>query len=228
VSDRHLDREISKLKRESLALGAMIEEGLFKSFKAYELRSLKLSEEVIAADEAINEREVEIEESCLKALALYHPSGSELRMIVALMKIANDLERIGNRAVGIAWQAHSLSYLKPCEVPKSMSDMAVQTKRMLRLSLESLINLNIASAREVLAADDEIDAMNREHFEWVRKAIEAKPTDTEALLSHLLVSRGLERIADHATNVAEDVIYLIEGEIVRHGRSRSRTKSAMA
>ncbi len=220
MADRHLERAVAKLKRETLSLSALVEEGLFRSFKAYEQRSTNLAEEVIAADQVIDEREAEIEEECLQVLAMYQPTGRDLRIVVALMKIIDELERIGDRAVNIAWQAHSLSIIKPVEMPPSMAEMATKTKACLRVSLEALVNLELKGAWEVLSADDEIDSLNREHGEMIRQQIEKSPSDTEAYLSHLSVSRSLERIADHVTNLAEDVIYMVEGEMVRQGKKR--------
>jgi phosphate transport system protein len=222
VSDKRIDRAIEKLKREILGLGALVEEGLFLSFKAYEQRNGAGAEHVIEADSVIDEREVEIEEECLKTLALYQPTGRELRMTIAVMKMTNDLERIGDCAVNIAWQAHSLAYLKPIEAPATMGEMAAKTKSMLRSCLESLVNLDLNAAWGVLASDDEIDVMNREHKEWLLQKIQSQPANAESLLFHMSVSKNLERIADHVTNRAEDIIYMVDGEIVRHGRTQRK------
>lgn len=220
MADKHLARAVARIRKETLSVGALVEESLFKAFKAYEQRSATVAEEVVQADETIDEREIEIEEECLQVLAMYQPTGSDLRSVVSLMKINDELERIGDRGVNIAWQAHSLSYLRPVSSPESMSEMATKTKTVLRVSLEALVNLEIKGAWDVLSADDEIDALNRQHHEALRQQIEQSPKDTEALLAHLAVSRSLERIADHVTNLAEDVIYMVEGEIVRHGKKR--------
>jgi phosphate transport system protein len=222
VSDKRIDRAIEKLKREILALGALVEEGLFLSFKAYEQRNGVAAEQVIESDTVIDEREVEIEEECLKTLALYQPTGRDLRMTVAVMKMTNDLERIGDCAVNIAWQAHSLAYLKPIEAPSTMGEMAAKTKSMLRSCLESLVNLDLNAAWGVLASDDEIDVLNREHKEWLLQKIQSQPANAESLLFHMSVSKNLERIADHVTNLAEDIIYMVDGEIVRHGRAQRK------
>lgn len=220
MSDKHLERAIGALKRETLGLGALVEEGLFRAFKAYEQRSASTAEEVIAADQLIDQKEVEIEEECLKTLALYQPTGTNLRMTVALMKMANDLERIGGCAVNISWQAHSLSYLKPVGGPDCIGEMALKVKSLFRSSLDALINLDIESAWGVLSCDDEIDAMNRQHLEWGKSRIQSAPGDTEALLLHIFVSRSLERVADLVVNLAEDLIYMVDGDIVRHGKKR--------
>ena len=222
MSDKRIDRAIEKLKRETLALGALVEEGLFHAFKAYEQRNGSAAEQVIASDTVIDQREVDLEEECLKTLALYQPTGQDLRMTVAVMKMTSDLERIGDCSVNIAWQAHSLAYLKPIDAPATMGDMAAKTKTVLRSSLESLVNLDLNAAWGVLASDDEIDILNREHKEWVLQQIRAHPAEAESLLFHLAVSKNLERIADHATNLAEDVIYMIDGDIVRHGRAQKK------
>jgi phosphate transport system protein len=222
VSDKRIDRAIEKLKREILGLGALVEESLFLAFKAYEQRNGAAAESVIESDAVIDAREVEIEEECLKALALYQPTGRELRMTIAVMKMTNDLERIGDCAANISWQAHSLAYVKPVEAPSTMGEMAAKTKSMLRSCLEALVNLDLNAAWGILASDDEIDVLNRQHKEWLLKRIQASPADAESLLYHMSVSKNLERVADHVTNLAEDIIYMVEGEIVRHGRAQRK------
>lgn len=226
--DKRIERAIEALKRETLALGALVEEGLYRSFKAYDQRSAALADEVISGDEHIDRKEVEIEEECLKALALYQPTGAELRLTVALMKMADGLERMGGCAVNIAWQAHSLSFLKPVAAPDTMGEMAQKAKGLFRRSIEALINRDLGSAWSVLSSDDEIDALNRAHLTWVQSRIKESPSDTEALLLHLFVSRNLERLADLVINLAEDVIYMVDGEIVRQGRARPKAKDILS
>lgn len=213
---KHLEREVDRLKRKILSLSAMVEESVYKAVKSVEERNPEMAQAVIAADEDIDSFEVEVEEDCLKTLALHQPVAIDLRFIIAVLKINNDLERIGDLAVNIAHRSESLSKRKKVSAIFQFQHMSSRVKSMLRRSLESLVNMDTAIAREVCAADDEIDAMNREMQQQIRESIRKNPEDLEALLYFISVSRNLERIADHATNIAEDVIYMAEGEIVRH------------
>jgi phosphate transport system protein len=157
-----------------------------------------------------------MEEECLKILALHQPVGSDLRLIVAILKINNDLERIGDLSVNIAERAVFLASPETIDIPLDFARMAENVESMLRRSLDALVNTDLAAAHEVLEADDEVDAINREMYVQVQDAIRQHPQRVERLIHLLSASRHLERIADHATNIAEDVIYMIEGEIVRH------------
>jgi phosphate transport system protein len=209
-------REISLLNGLILALGATVEENVHKAVQAFETRNTELAETIIAADADINEREVELEEECLKALALHQPVAIDLRFIVAVLKINNDLERIADLAVNIAERAVSLSRREPVTLPFDFSRMVTVTKTMLRQSLDALVEMDTARAHEVLMADDEVDRINREMYGQVAQRMREHPEQLESCLHYLTTSRYLERIADHATNIAEDVIYMVDGEIVRH------------
>jgi len=149
-------------------------------------------------------------------LALHQPVAGDLRFIVAILKINSDLERMGDLAVNIAERAAFLASRERPETPLDLTLMAEKTKEMVRTSLDALMNRDSRLARETLAADDGVDAMNREMYIRIQDAIRRKPEQLESLIHLLSCSRHLERIADHATNVAEDVIYMIEGVIVRH------------
>lgn len=212
----HLLREIETLKKEILMLGAMAEQAVREATQAIEDRDETLARKVIANDLTLDEMEVQVEEGCLKILALHQPVAIDLRFIIAVLKINNDLERVGDLAVNVAERAAFLATQPPVDVSFDFQEMARKARQMLKKSLDALVNLSAKQAREVLAGDDEIDAMNRQMFLIVQNAIHARPEQTEALVHMLSASRHLERIADHATNIAEDVIYMIEGEIVRH------------
>lgn len=216
----HVERASHRLKQELMLLGSLVEESVFRAVKAVQLRDQKLAEEIFDADDEIDRREVDIEEECLKILALHQPTGTDLRLIMGAIKMTNELERIGDLAVKIGYCAHSLSLVRPIEVLPNFDLMARCAKRMLRCCLEAVVDLNVQQAWEVLTSDDEIDVMNRENFNLVQTRLEAEPTNSEALLYLLTVSQSLERIADHATNIAEDVIYMVQGEIVRHGNAK--------
>jgi len=160
--------------------------------------------------------EVDVEEECLKILALYQPVAIDLRFIITALKINNDLERIGDLAVNIAERSEFLARQPEVHVPLDLEKMTEKTQSMLTKSLDALVNMDCDLAHQVCAADDEVDAMNRQMYLTVQDGIRQHPEQLESLIHLLSASRHLERIADHATNIAEDVIYMAEGQIVRH------------
>jgi len=213
---KHLEREIESLKKLILALSATVEDNVYKAVRSLTERDSALAEEIIKSDVAVDQTEVAIEEECLKVLALNQPVAGDLRFLVAILKINNDLERMGDLAVNIAERAMFLATREKPDVPLNLPLMAEKTKAMMKKSLDSLMKQDTALAYEVLATDDEIDAMNREMYGQIQAAIRRKPEQLESFIHLLSCSRHLERIADHATNIAEDVIYMIDGVIVRH------------
>ncbi|NLF25965.1 MAG: phosphate signaling complex protein PhoU [Deltaproteobacteria bacterium] len=213
---RHFVREIEKLKERLLALCAVVEETVYDAMRALRERDLVLAQKIIDSDTTIDESEVEIEEECLKILALHQPVATDLRYVVAILKINNDLERIGDTAGNIAARAKSICALGSVDLPPELEEMTIKTKKMVRDSLQSLINLDADMARGVCHADVEIDQLNRRMYDLTHSAISKDSSRSESYIMILSVSRNLERIADLTTNIAEDVIYLIEGEIVRH------------
>lgn len=217
---QHLQREIDKLKKEILSLGATVENSVQMAVKAIDERDSDLAEKVIESDFDIDRAEVELEEDCLKVLALHQPVAIDLRFIIAVLKINNDLERIGDLAVNIAERVRFLSSQPDIRIPFDLQGLVEKTRWMLRYSLDSLVKLDTTIARQVCTADDEVDNINREMYDLVKDAIRAHPEHLDALIPYLSVSRYLERIADHATNIAEDVIYMVEGVIARHRAER--------
>lgn len=213
---RHLVTEIEKLKKEILGLGALVEETVSKAVKAVVQRNVRLADSIIESDSVIDQKEVEIEEECLKILALHQPVAIDLRFIIAVLKMNNDLERIADLAGNIASRARSLSLLPPVELPFDLEEMTVAVKKMLKETLDALINLDGNLAHEICRSDDAVDEMNRKVYKAVQDKIKEDPAHVESYILALSVSRNLERIGDHATNIAEDVIYMIEGRIVRH------------
>jgi phosphate transport system protein len=212
----HLQREIENLKKKILSLGAKVETAVREAALSLETGDAGLAQKIIENDFKIDQAEVEVEEDCLKILALHQPVAIDLRFIVAVLKINNDLERIGDLAVNIAERAAFLAAQLRVGVSLDFAGMAHKTQLMLKKSLDALVNLSAGLANEVCACDDEIDAMNRRMYIIVQEAIHTYPEQVESLIHLLSASRHLERIADHATNIAEDVIYMIEGKIVRH------------
>ena len=213
----HLQREIERLKRQLLGLCALVEEQVERAVRALLERDGALAQAVERRDLEIDHREVEMEEECLKILALHQPVAADLRLIVAALKINNDLERIGDLAVNIARKAASSASGPPMEIPFDLAGMWQKTQSMLRDSLDALVNLNPALASQVCARDSEVDTMKKEIRQTAEQMMQKEPTKVPALLTLLAVSRNLERVADHATNIAEDVIYMAEGRIIRHG-----------
>jgi phosphate transport system protein len=213
---RHLQQEIEKLQTKLLELVATAKDAVEKAVKSVDDRDAELAQAVVDGDVEIDRAEVNLEEDCLKILALYQPVATNLRLIVSVMKINNDIERIGDLAVNIAERTLFLCTEPPVEAPSDLAEMRAKALAMLTGSLDSLVRRDTKRAREVRAGDDEVDDLNRQIFREFSAAVRKNPDHVECLLSYLSVGRHLERIADYATNIAEDVIYLMEGEIVRH------------
>lgn len=212
----HMKSEIEKLKTKLLALSAQVEQQLWLAVKSIKERNAELARRVIDHDYEIDKDEVDIEEECLKILALYQPVAVDLRFIVTAFKINNDLERIGDLSVNIAERSDFLARHAPVEVPFDFDLMAEKVQTMLRDSIAALVNLDCFHAHGVCRRDDEVDALNKEMYQLVKQGILSHPDQIESLIHLLSVSRHLERVGDHATNIAEDVIYMVEGQIVRH------------
>ncbi|MCD4830199.1 MAG: phosphate signaling complex protein PhoU [Anaerohalosphaeraceae bacterium] len=223
----HLKKEIENLKKELLTLCGMVEDSLFQAVKSIKKRDVKLAEKVIDSDIEIDRMEVKVEEDCLKVLALHQPVAIDLRFIITALKINNDLERIGDLAVSIAENSRFLSAQKPIDMLFDFETMAEKTQAMVKKSLDALVNIDCDLASQVCEDDDEIDAINRQMYDQTKRQMKQTPENIETLIHLLSVSRHLERIADHATNIAEDVIYMVKGEIVRHNPSSS-SKTAPA
>jgi phosphate transport system protein len=213
---KHLQREIENLKKQLLALGARIETSVRDATLSIEKRDADMAQKIIANDISIDETEVEIEEDCLKILALHQPVAIDLRFIVAVLKINNDLERIGDLAVNIAERAVFLAGQPRVKVSFDLVEMAHNAQSMLKQSLDALVNHDVKLAHNVCASDDIVDGMNRQMYLKVQEAILKNPEQISSLIHLLSASRHLERIADHTTNIAEDVIYMIDGQIFRH------------
>jgi phosphate transport system protein len=209
-------REIENLKKLILSLGAIVEEQIQRSLLALERRDSELADGVIARDREVDSLEILIEEECLKILALYQPVAKELRFVVAVLKMNNDLERMGDLASNIARRAKYLSKKEKIDLISEFSSMGDKVQQMVKKSLDALVNTDINLAREVLAADDEVDRLTKQMLKRTIHAIERDPERTKDYFSVRSISKNLERIADSATNIAEDVVYLCSGEIIRH------------
>ncbi|MBN2380209.1 phosphate signaling complex protein PhoU [candidate division WOR-3 bacterium] len=217
---RHLQREVNKLKKKILKLGKVVQENLDDAICSVKAPDVELSKKVIQRDALIDLMEVETEEECLKLMALYQPVAIDLRFIIAALKMNNDLERIGDLAVNIAEQTETLSGKKRIKVPFDFDVMSEKVQIMLSNAMDATLNMDVGLARQVCKADDEVDEIHVGMYSKVQEVIVKHPDWADYLIRYLSVSRYLERIADHATNIAEDVIYLVEGEISRHGIGR--------
>ncbi len=213
---KHFQNEVEKLKKKILFLAASVEESLQNALKSITDNDLDLAEKVVTADESIDALEVEVEEECLKILALHQPVASDLRYVIAVLKINNDLERIADLAVNIAKRTQSVAGLSEREIPFNLYAMFDIVVSMVRESVAALITSDAELARRVCTDDNAVDRRHKQAYQTIRDKLQTDPNAADNLLSLINVSRNLERIADHATNIAEDVIYMIEGEIARH------------
>jgi phosphate transport system protein len=216
---KHFHRELDKIKKMILSLGALVEKRVRQVKQALEDRDVAVAKEIIHLDHEIDQMEVDIEEECLKIIALHQPVATDLRFLIAVIKINNDLERIGDQVVNIAQRIVSIAKVPIAPYHFDYAEMADKAESMLRMSLDSLVNQDLDDAIKVLHLDDEVDKIKNEVYVLIKTAIADGVTkDIGYMINLLLISRHIERLADHATNIAEEVIYMIEGEIVRHGK----------
>ncbi len=222
--ERHFDVELKNLKEKLLRMSSLAEEAISASIKALVERNTSLADKVLKSDDAINMLEIEIDELSLKLLALYQPEAGDLRFITSAMKIINDLERIGDLAVNIAERTVyllSVPLLKPLiDIPR----MAKSTQGMLRDSINAFVNNDAKLAWNVCLRDDEVDQLNDQLFRELLTYMTQDHKNIERALALILIARNLERIADHSTNISEDVIYIVEGRTVKHHIEEKRNE----
>ena len=219
----HFEDELRLLKTRLLAMAALVEARVQLAVQALVERRGELAEQVIAGDAEINDLQIEIDDRCLTILALQNPKATDLRTIAAAMKINADLERMGDQAVNIAEHALKLVRLPVLKPLIDIPRMAEMAAAMTRDSLDAFARRDAALARLVLAQDDEVDALKDQLFRELLTYMISDPGTIERALALLLVSRCLERIADHATNIAEDTIFMVEAKDVRHGHEGPAT-----
>jgi len=213
---QHLQKEIAALKEKIIYMGTEVEDRVYRATVSLINRNQEMAQVVLSGDHEIDQLEVDIEEDCLKSLALYQPVATDLRFIIAVLKINSDLERVGDLAVGIAERSSYLIDQPVITIAFDMAAMMHTVQSMLTRSIEALVNLDVQKAYRVRSEDDLVDAMNRDMYAMVKEEMVKYPDRINILLHNLSISRHLERIADHATNIAEDVIYLVNAEIIRH------------
>jgi len=215
-----LKQELERLEKHLLTLTAVVEESVQQAVQALASRDIHLAQKVIGGDDQVNRMEVDLEEECLKVLALYQPVAHDLRTIIVVLKINNDLERIADNAVGISQRAIAVAdFPRQARPPLALEPMTEKALDMLSKSIDSLINADLVLARTIIALDEEVDILHASNYELFKEQVRTDPQAVDYLLHFLVVSRNLERIADLATNIAEDVIYLNEGKIIRHKKS---------
>lgn len=215
----HYHREFKRLNTEIAKLGGLVEDAVGKALMCLRKPDSELAASVVTSDNFIDRLEVEIEEQCVRFLALYHPVARDLRFIVTILKINNELEHVGDLARGIATKGVDLAGYINGAPGRSLNlfQMGARAQRMLSLALDSLLKEDLNRAYEVMRMDDEVDACHRQNQQAIFKKIEAQQEATTLHdLSILSVSRSFERMADIATNVARDVIYFVDAKIVRH------------
>jgi phosphate transport system protein len=212
----HLHRDLEHLQRRVVALASAVEETVEKAIRALFERDGQLALAVTESDTAIDLEENEIEEECLKILALHQPVAVDLRRVAAILKINTDLERMADLAVNIGERAYALARGSEVPVPATFQQMTDLTNSMVRDSLDAFVNLNANLAKRVCRLDDEVDRFNRDIIDQVSHYMKESADHVDGGLQLFSAARQLERIADHATNIAEDVVYLVEGKIIRH------------
>jgi phosphate transport system protein len=213
---KHFRRELENIKKRILTLGSLVEDRVRLAAQAVDQIDAEAARYIIKADYEVDEMEVEIEEECLKVLALHQPVAVDLRFIVAVIKINNELERIGDQAVNIAQRVEVIAKRPKPPFSFDYAVMAEKVQRMLKMSLDAFVNLDVDIAYKVITMDDEVDQIKNDAYDKIKQAIKDLPERVGYYINVLLISRHLERLADHATNIAEEVIYLVEGEIYRH------------
>lgn len=213
---RQYEEELRLIKEKVLRLGGLVEEQISRSIMALINRDTALAENTIAEDHTVNGLEVEIDELCLRVIALRQPAASDLRLITTAIKIITDLERIGDMAVNVCERVIELNEEPPLKPYIDIPRMAGAAQKMLKESLDAFVNGDTELARSVLSEDDFVDDLNRQIFrELLSFMIENPPTITMAM-KVLFISKYLERIADHATNIAEMVVFMVKGKVIRH------------
>jgi phosphate transport system protein len=212
----HLTREISAIQTRLLTLFGVVEQMISDATRALCFREFKLVPEVLSSDKRVDSEEVLIEEECLKVLAMYQPVAGDLRHIAAILKINSDLERIADLACNIAERAHGVQSYPYFPIPDQMPVMAQESTEMVRQALNAFVAQDLALAKKVILDDMVVDKLNRTIIQDLKKLMATDGELVEPAMHYISASRHYERIADHAENIAEDVVYMISGEIIRH------------
>ena len=214
---KHLERDLKLLKSEILHLGNLVESAINNAVLSISSRRSELAEKVLQVASEIDRREVLIEEECLKILALHQPVAVDLRFLVVVLKVNNDLERMGDIAENLSQRALFLNAQPAIPLPTAFTEeLPIYIQKMVRSSLDSLIKLDVSIAQDVIDMDDKVDDINRRMYIELEQLMQNDPSFIERAIHTLSSSRNLERVADLATNIAEDVVFMVDGEVVRH------------
>ncbi|MEK9590921.1 MAG: phosphate signaling complex protein PhoU [Gammaproteobacteria bacterium] len=212
----HLQRDLDSLKKDIVHLGSLVQNSTQSVVEFWGTKSEQQLQEVLEYEDRINELEVDIEEHCLKVLALHQPVAIDLRFIIVIMKVNNDLERMGDQAVNISHRVKSLIDGPELPISLPIDEMTNAVQRMVSLSLEALVSQDPAIARKVVDMDDIVDDLNAQTYDLIRETIQANPSLVNSAMSMATISSNLERIGDLCTNIAEEVIFMVEGQVIRH------------
>ena len=214
--ERPLDHQTEKIRQDLLRMGGLVEQMIAKANHALVERDDAAVQQILEQDHEVDRLEIEIDEACMQTLVRHQPAAVDLRYLVAVMKIVTDLERMGDSAVNIGQSAASLNAEPPLKPYIDLPEMSHNVRDMVRRSLDAFVRRDVSLAESVLAADDEVDARYKQLFRELLTYMIEDPRTISRCLHLLLIARNLERIGDHATNIAEDVIYYVEGRDVRH------------
>ena len=212
----HFVREMEHLHRDILSMCSTVEELIQEAVDGLKHGRSELAKEVSSRDREVDEWDLRIEEECLKILALYHPVANDLRRVAVVMKIATELERVADIAVSIAERSAGIAEHRSFPMPDRLSEMTHEALSMLHDSIDAFVEENSAAARIICQRDELVDKLNSELIEEVVNVMKQRPDLVEPSLHLFSVIRHVERVADHATNIAEDVVYLVESAIIRH------------
>ena len=214
--ERHFDQELIALKDELILMGARAEEIVHKAMDAVQRRDERLAQEAIADDRAVDRLEVDIEERCVNLLALRQPMAADLRFLAASLKLSNDLERVGDHGVNIAGNAGRLCRLPRISLPHEIPMLAAMATDMLRDALSAFVRRDAADARALILRDEHVDDLNRRVFSDLVALMHSDPGRLDCCLEWIMIARNLERVADLATNIAEEVVFITEARVIKH------------
>lgn len=221
----HLQRDLESLHHEVLTQAGRVEQMIYDSVSALCQRRYELISSVLAQDDVVDRKEVQIEEECLKLLALHQPVARDLRHITTILKLNSDLERIADLACNIAERAEYLQGFPYFPTPDELSSMAENATEMLRMALDSFVNSDTKAAEKVIQLETRVDQQNRDVIKELEDLLRLDSTQVEPALHVFSAARNIEQVADHAENVAEEVIYMIDGEIIRHKHTQLARKN---
>lgn len=216
----HVKNEFDELRAQVREMAELVVDRFTAATEALTVRSPEIATRVLEGDEEVNRRQMAIDERCLRLLALQQPLAGDLRLLIACIKINADLERMGDQAVNIAGHALRLAYQPPLQTALDITTMTRVVEWMVQEAIDAFVRMDAFRAERVLARDDEVDQMKEQSFRTLLGSMMADAASIERALGLVLVTRSLERIADHATNIAEDVIFCVDGRDVRHGAGR--------